>query len=219
MSAYLDAYAELLGQRALDTAGQPICACGSTLGEHELTCQPCRERERLDGERRERERDLERRRSQALARLAWAWVDDRTAYERAVSDARLRGIAESWTPCDGGLLVLGATGAGKTASVLRALRRLVRAAPGPCAEILRLHWTSASEIALARRRAGLGDGEAEEIRRALAAPLLDVDALGPEPHDPAKRAAVVAGARRSRRLACDGPSSATHAQRRPRSDQ
>lgn len=128
---------------------------------------------------------LETRREATLRRLPWPWVDDQPAYERAVAARQLRQFAETWQPGDGGVLVLGTTGVGKTASVLRALRRLVRAATTWRAPILRAHWTCAADIALARRRVGLGAGEAAEIRRCIDAPVLVVDELGPEVLDPA----------------------------------
>lgn len=128
---------------------------------------------------------LEHRRGLALRRLPWPWVADRAAYETAVTARPLRELAERWTPRDGGLLVIGPTGVGKTASVIRALRRVVGAISDYRDPMLRVHWTAASAIALARRRTGLGAGEAEEIRRSIETPLLVVDELGPEPIDPA----------------------------------
>lgn len=131
------------------------------------------------------QRLLGERREAALRRLPWPWVDDAAAYERAVTARQLRQVAETWQPADGGLLVLGPTGSGKTATVLRALRRLVGAAATWHDPVLRARWTSASSIALARRHAGLGAGEAAEIRGAVEAPMLVIDELGPEPLDPA----------------------------------
>lgn len=128
---------------------------------------------------------LETRREATLRRLPWPWVDDQCAYERAVGARQLRQLAETWQPGDGGVLVLGPTGVGKTASVVRAVRRLVGAAATWHDPVLRAHWTTASSIALARRRVGLGVGEAAEIRRCIDAPVLVVDELGPEPLDSA----------------------------------
>ncbi len=128
---------------------------------------------------------LGERREAALRRLPMPWVDDAATYERAVSSRQLRQLAARWTPADGGLLVLGSTGLGKTAAVACALRRLVRAATNWRDPTLRTHWTNASAIALARRHTGLGAGEAAEIRRAIEAPVLVVDELGPEPLDAA----------------------------------
>lgn len=128
---------------------------------------------------------LEHRRELALRRLPWAWTEDRAEYESAVSAPPLRAIAERWVPSRGGLLVLGRTGAGKTASVVRALRRIVRAATDYRDPVLRLRWTTATELVRARTEHRLGQGEPDVIREARSAPVLVIDEIGFERADEA----------------------------------
>ncbi|MBK8997671.1 MAG: ATP-binding protein [Myxococcales bacterium] len=166
------------------------CPCGATTTAG--WCDACAADRRALAERAEREREardaeatLERGRRAALVRVPHGWTDDREAYETAVSSPRLRAIAERWSLERGSLLVVGPTGTGKSASVARALRRLARAATSGDAPSLDVRWMSAATLALARRRHALGAGEAEEIATAIAAPVLVVDELGPEPLDSA----------------------------------
>ncbi|MBK8994951.1 MAG: ATP-binding protein [Myxococcales bacterium] len=147
---------------------------------------PCRcdeQRDRETDERRARRqaRQLELARRDALARIGWAWTDDREVFERAVSAPSLRAVSERWTPDRGSLLVHGVTGSGKTAASARGLRRNVRAATSLEDLALGLVWASAADLAHARRRHRIGAGEAPAIEAAIGATILVVDELGPEP--------------------------------------
>lgn len=165
--------ATLLGLVAPDC---PRCATPRPCG-----CDDRREREHVDRRVRVKARQLELTVRNALSRIAWAWTDDRDVYERAVGVPNLRAIGERWTPERGSLLVLGTTGSGKSASVARALRRLVRAAASESDSVLGVMWTSAADLAHARRRHRIGSGEAPLIEAAIEAPILVVDELGVEP--------------------------------------
>lgn len=160
------------------TAG--LCdACASERRAQEFA------RSELELDQRRAARELEWGRRGALVRVPHAWADDLATYEAAVTARHLRAVAERWSLERGSLLVLGPTGVGKTASVARALRRLVRSASSPSDPILGVRWTTASALAHARRRHPLGAGEAEEVALAIAAPVLVIDELGPEPLDAA----------------------------------
>jgi hypothetical protein len=96
---------------------------------------------------------------------------------------RLRADAERWTPGTG-WLVMGPTAAGKTSAVAYALVRrfaalLSRPTPGPETDAMcGLVWTSAAALVAARSRWPLGRGEAPEVDRATAAPVLVIDDVG-----------------------------------------
>lgn len=153
-------------------------------------CEPCyaqwlevQKRSSAEFDRRVALEALER--AKRFAFVPHAWADDRASYERAVANARLRALSNRYSLEAGSLLVLGPTGVGKTVSVARALRRLVAEATRADAPVLRLHWTCASALALARRQHPLGAGEAPELAHAKVVPVLVVDELGAELFDPA----------------------------------
>ncbi|MCA9598015.1 MAG: ATP-binding protein [Myxococcales bacterium] len=138
-----------------------------------------RERQRAE----DRARWLAERQGRALARIGGEWVDDEGAFTKACRSLKLRRVAARWNPSLGSLLLSGPTGIGKTATVRRALRRLVREAEHDRVPVLATRWATASRIALARRQSPLGAGEPEELTRAVEVPLLVIDELGFEPLD------------------------------------
>ena len=112
----------------------------------------------------------------ALAGVPMAWTDNTETYLRAVKSPKMRAIGERYALTNGSLLTTAPTGAGKTASAARALRRLIRAAKLGDA-VCHVLWTNGSELARARRRHKLGEGDAPVIVDAKRAPLLVIDEL------------------------------------------
>ena len=176
LTEHQERHAAALAARPVDADGHPLCACGAILDGPSVDCEDCR------GRRHEREIErsmLANNRHAALDHLSarWAWVEDDAAYFGAVKSPKLRGVAARYTLDAGGLLVLGGSGKGKTASVNRALRRLVRAATRR-ADVPRVVWTTAAALVGARIEQKFGEHEAPLIGKARAAPVLVVDELG-----------------------------------------
>ena len=173
LTEHQERHAAALAARPVDADGHPLCACGAILDGPSVDCEDCR------GRRHEREIErsmLANNRHAALDHLSarWAWVEDDAAYFGAVKSPKLRGVAARYTLDAGGLLVLGGSGKGKTASVNRALRRLVRAATRR-ADVPRVVWTTAAALVGARIEQKFGEHEAPLIGKARAAPVLVVD--------------------------------------------
>jgi hypothetical protein len=112
---------------------------------------------------------------------------------------RLRSLAREWLPRMGGMLVLGPTGAGKTALAAYIARRLVLAPPTDAARQMldgedarqRVAWTTARAIGRARRAHPLGQGDPPDVRAASDADVTVVDDLGWE-GDPSDVLGVIA---------------------------
>lgn len=155
-----------------------------------LRCDGCQasfdDRRRREHEAREAEREamlFNRRQAYALTRVPCAFADDRKAYEAAVRSKKFRAVAERYDLARGNLLLLGTSGAGKTVTVARALRRLIRAATSSSDRVLGVRWVAAVQLSRARRFHRLGEGDAPEIVEAVGAPLLVLDELGLWPDD------------------------------------
>ncbi|MBK8998074.1 MAG: ATP-binding protein [Myxococcales bacterium] len=175
-----------LAKRPTDGAGNALCACGAPVDDRLFSCAACAEAHEKERELRYENSLLENNRTGALDALpAWRWTDDDARYHAAVTSPKLRAVAERYTLGAGSLLVRGPTGAGKTASVRRAVARLIRAATSTRDPILRVRWTTAPAIVGARLTQRFGDGEADLIRKVRAARVLVLDEFGFERPDPA----------------------------------
>ena len=128
----------------------------------------------------------------------WRWYDVAAPEFRSAVQKKFLAFALTYTGyCSAALL--GSTGAGKTSSVLGALKRLrldaereamstphLEAASNPMLRKLRdLRWYTGSQLALARKAWPLGKGEAPTIEHAMDAPILILDELGFEVFDTA----------------------------------
>lgn len=102
---------------------------------------------------------------------------------------KLASIATTWTPVDGGLLLIGPTEAGKTRAAVAVVKRIIRIEETEVRSRPRLSggrsyprtditWARASDLALARHGHPLGKGEPEALEKARSAGLLVVDDLG-----------------------------------------
>jgi DNA replication protein DnaC len=176
-----------------------LCKCGGELaGENDLICQACRDKfaaERAEQERKEWEHGVRSKCYNAFQRLPdWAHTKSDAAFAEVVKEKRLRQVLGRWK---GGssLLLVGSSGTGKSSFAIRAIRgleeELVRAcladprnkdAAKALSDLAYTRWTTASDIgrALSQHRLGTGD-EPELVSRAVAASILVIDELGPEP--------------------------------------
>lgn len=180
--------AAYLGDRHRNDAGKPLCfACRCVVEPTRMHCTTCVER--IDREHAERDRqraawERENKIGVALQTMPpmWGWVDDRELFNARIGDPKLRAVAERLELTLGNVGILGAAGVGKTATMARAMRRLVYRAvdAGEQSPVLRLHWTSGLVLARARARHPLGEGEAREIKAAISAGVLVIDELGNE---------------------------------------
>jgi DNA replication protein DnaC len=108
-------------------------------------------------------------------------------------DARLLEAARTWDSATGSLVLIGPTGAGKSACAHALARRLI--AHGFATALARedywrhseeldvargMRWYAASKLALARKQAKLGSGEAYAVGDAIEATILFIDELGYE---------------------------------------
>ena len=178
------------------------CKCGLPLAEEGIMCGACAEASRQAHERAERDRRrkewvesktriIERAKSQLPV---WPHTQNRQAFEATVSTPVLRKAAEQYTLEKGSGVFLGKSGDGKTSLLIRiAVRLLDEALARVLAmphdqdaliwmhDISRLVWTTGCNLARASSEHRLGSGgEPELFRRALEAPLLMIDELGPE---------------------------------------
>jgi DNA replication protein DnaC len=96
-----------------------------------------------------------------------AWCPDPEARRRAEA------FASAPPPCLT-LLLTGPTGAGKSTLAAAVVRRLRERGPVPVV------WLDVRDVALARKRHGLGDGEPPLIEQAFDADVLVLDDLGKE---------------------------------------
>lgn len=123
--------------------------------------------------------------------LATAKPDDLRA---RVRDVRLKKAALGWSWGDGGLLLLGRTGIGKSSAAAWLFRRLLRmgweGGGAPWARAQGLRWCSADDLARARGEHGLGRGEAPAVEIAERTELLFLDDLGWD-RDPAVVSSVL----------------------------
>lgn len=125
-------------------------------------------RQDLDHEERRREKRKGERICSALAGGP-DWIANANRDELLEKiDARLVSFAETYVPADGGVLLLGPTGTGKTVSAGLAIARL---AP----DTLRLVWTHAAHLARAWAGHPLGQGEPHAVGAAERALLLVID--------------------------------------------
>lgn len=155
----------------------PRCRCGATVRGRRGVCEACSASDRAEM--------LTLSFGPVLAPLpAWEWARFGRPEMRAVS-RRLYDAAEAWSPEDGNLVLLDPTsGAGKTASAVAIIHRLVDDAMRPGAtHAERTHargirYLSAYDLATARRNHPLGAGEAPLIRQAKRATLLVIDEVG-----------------------------------------
>lgn len=181
----IGALREMLDARQTNADGVPLCTCGALLAVDELACAVCRSAARDRSLRDEAERELREARQRAVDRLPrWGWVDSDADFAAKVTHRRLRGVADRYRLTDGNLLVLGAPGIGKTASIIRALRRLVMEA-APRDRVLRVVWTTGPELVAAQAQHRLGTEAPSAIRSAKRAPVLVIDELGFEARAPA----------------------------------
>lgn len=157
----------------------PRPRCEQCQAEHD----EARDRERRDHEEALQTKRLEYRRRSALARVPLPFVDDLDAYRRAVRAPKFRAVGERYTLSDGGIVLLGPSGSGKTASLACGVRRLLRAATTWNDPILGVRWLDAADIALARRRHPLGQGDPPILGEAASARVLVVDEAGFEPQE------------------------------------
>lgn len=173
------------------------CVCRTTpLKEREGTiCQSCDRHRQAIQAREPRRSTIRSPIERVLAAVpAWPHVMDVSAFKAAISHPILQKTAEKYELRHGSLLVLGASGSGKTSLCARIVRRLCAAAieseseprgstsHAPAWAMVSTTWTTASEIARVLREHRLGDREEPElIRRSVSANLLVVDELGPEP--------------------------------------
>lgn len=85
------------------------------------------------------------------------------------------------------VLLVGPAGAGKTslaaASLVTAVDHALAGDRAAIKLVTRAHWTTAPDLARARREHRLGAGEAAEVERALRASFLVIDDLGQEVND------------------------------------
>jgi DNA replication protein DnaC len=107
-------------------------------------------------------------------------------FENYAPDPRLRGASEKYTTARGSLLALGPAGCGKTVMVKRLARRLLRdawRAGDATAPIVHAVFVSALELTRAITETRLGV-VCEALREAQRVPLLLLDEIGQEAHDP-----------------------------------
>lgn len=88
----------------------------------------------------------------------------------------LRRFCATWDALSGGALVLGPTGCGKSVSAAYSATLLKLTSPSRF-----VVWASACDLANARKRYPLGEGEAPAVDRACRADVLYLDDLGWEP--------------------------------------
>ncbi len=117
----------------------------------------------------------------------WPWA---TFAEKRLRDTAERDIwngAYAWKRAEGSMVLLGRTGAGKTACVVALARRIIETARGrrlPLVDMqfaIGLRFISAKDLAQARREHKLGAGESPLEAMANRATLLILDELGYEP--------------------------------------
>jgi DNA replication protein DnaC len=122
---------------------------------------------------------------QVLGRLpAFARVTSAKELLGCVKAQSLARVAKTWKPSEGGLLLLGMTGVGKTSAAAWLFRRLVHEGVKSGGEAwsfaTSMHWYSAVELEEAHREHPLGKGTAPEIVTASHASLLFIDDAGRE---------------------------------------
>jgi len=197
MSIPADAVCEIC-HAAIDSA-QYLTRHARTLGEVDTYAhKSCYATWKLDAPLRVARASYDRSVEVALRALPqWDYADvDSPVFEKAVTDKRLRAVAQKWTPDRGSMLLLGPTGVGKTTSVIAAIRRFAREFVPVLVEsktigyddvkqfdrgiFLRLVWTTGAKLCWARRNAPLGS-EPELLGKCRAASLLVVDEVGQEP--------------------------------------
>jgi DNA replication protein DnaC len=112
---------------------------------------------------------------------------DYEALRARVRDEKFRGFAETYWPDQGGRLLLGPTGVGKTVACVALFRRLIEEALRRDGRRLwygseergsSFAWVRAYDLPNARLATRLGDGEADLVRTAGLARLLVLDDLG-----------------------------------------
>lgn len=159
--------------------------------ELERTCDICgakvqRIRERCaDCRTRMAQQDRKLQLGCAYASLpAMPWAERGGAYEQQCNPVVIAAMGR-WTRAKGNLVVVGPTGCGKTSAAVARIRAILsRALQGADRASFEfaagIRFTTASEIAIARKRWPLGDGEAPEVEDAITATLLVLDELGYE---------------------------------------
>ena len=185
--------AERLAARPVNGDCQPVCGCGAPVGETEFSCGPCVDAERAEQDKRARHRRVFERVTEAVQfALApaprWPWARaGQPDFLKNVPHSRLQGAAAKWLPIHGNLALLGVTGCGKTATATAIVHRLAAQALAAAQkgdrstwQSLEFVWTSGPELATARRKFKLGDGDAPLVQRASEVAVLVIDELGYE---------------------------------------
>ena len=181
-------------KRPRDVSGVAVCGgCRGPVSGDAWNCAACAAKNVEDA--RARELDLAiigglMPARSSLPSWGWARVGDALFAER-VADPRLRGVARAWVPDRGSLMISGASGVGKTATLHAIADRLLRAAESaaraartlktPLYQAARcIRWVSALDLVAARRGHALGRGEAPLWEGASHSSILFIDELGQE---------------------------------------
>lgn len=171
--------------------GEPYCdKCGEVLGDGKPYCVPCYE---ADQDKRVRQENVKRAIGYVTAAWkasedlpSWPWARFNNVGWRSKCNKKLIATVRTWHPDNGGLLLLGPTGCGKTSALVARLHELHDDARADAEKRgrdarrpVRFAWCTESDLVAARRGHRLGDGEAPLVRRAMEAPVLIVDEVGP----------------------------------------
>jgi len=164
------------------------CAdCGQRYQGIGFRCGPCARatRERHDSEARRRAIVTDTTIARDMLPPWQDWATFEGLDRHPGIDRTLYAAAKGWKRRAGNLLMLGPTGIGKTALAHAIARRILSTAIN-AKELderdqhfaCNLRWYAASKLAVARRQAPLGEGEASAVDNASRASLLVLDELG-----------------------------------------
>lgn len=158
--------------------GVHVCLCGVEVPEWRALCAECQEKQR------KADRAMLLRKAYAsLPAMPWAVWGSLDGVCRAPIVAAIR----AWKAGDQGLILAGPSGSGKTSACVAKLRRILDLTRDKQVSLdkfrfaARIRFAVAADLALARRKWKLGDGESPAIEEAIGASLLVLDELGYEP--------------------------------------
>lgn len=195
---FSDQRARHLQNNPKDAAGNILCLCGAAMTPKEWSCPECAEKAKKKAVLAEREREAHRMKSafdgfmygrgyeEPLTHPPyWEWARFENESFRKRSSRKITSAVERWSPSEGGLIVSGPTGRGKTGAIVAWLYRMrdgaiAKARAGEKASIVPFAFVSGPELSGSRRRWKIGQ-EAPIVRHAIKHGVLFLDEVGFEP--------------------------------------